>query len=142
MSRILIAESDEAIAALLRVTVCRVLACDVVLAHDAAAAATALQSNPFDLVLIDIGMYSDGLHTLTKVRDRGHTCKVIALTTGVIAAPLVKTLATSDVYAVVMKPFDLQQLVEIILECVRADRVAEPNQPLVYRGAGNHPTHD
>jgi CheY-like chemotaxis protein len=142
MPRILIAESDEAIASLLRVTVCRVLDCDVVLAHDPAAATAALQKSQFDLILIDIGMDSDGLQTLTQVRNRTHRCEVIALTTGIIAAPLVKTLAGSDVYAVVMKPFDLQQLVEIILESLRIDRVAEPNQPLVYRGAGANPTHD
>lgn len=135
MPRILIADRDEPIAVLLRTALCRVITdCDVMQAHDPEAAAAALQSGTFDLVLLDIGMYSDGLETLRHINAQS---EVIAFTTGVIQAPLVQTLAEADVYAVVTKPFDLSQVTEIIVESLRRGRVAEPNSPLVYREGGN-----
>ena len=65
---------------------------------------------------------------------------MIALTTGPIAAPLLKALAEADVFAVVTKPFDLAQLEAVVRESLRADRRADPNRPLVYRKAGRDPT--
>ena len=140
MARILIAERDEGIATLLRTAVCRALECEVTLAHDAESATGLLRSRTFDLALLDISMKSDGLETLAHVRDRNERCEVIVLTTGVIQAPLVRTLSDADVFAVVTKPFDLQQLAQLVVECLRHDRVADPNQPLVYRMAGDEPT--
>jgi DNA-binding response OmpR family regulator len=142
MPRILIADRDESIALLLKAALTRALAADVTMAHDAAAAGQALQSSTFDLILLDIGMYSDGMRTLREVRGRNANCEVIALTTGAIRAPLLKTLTEADVYAVVMKPFDVAQLVATIAESLRSDRIAQPNRPLVYRDAGNDPSLD
>jgi DNA-binding NtrC family response regulator len=138
--RVLIAELDVPIAMLLRAAVCRAVDCEVSFAHDRDTAAAALQSRSFDLVLLDVGMYSDGLDTLEKIKDRNALCEVIALTTGVIQAPLIQHLARADVYAVVTKPFDVEQLLTIVTEALRQDRVAEPHQPLVFRSAGDEPT--
>ena len=142
MPRILIADRDESIALLLQAAVCRAIDCDITLAHDAASATDALRTYTFDLILLDIGRYSHGLETLAEVRGRNEDCEVIALTTGPIRAPLMRTLTEADVFAVITKPFDVAQLVAIIVESLRADRSAEPNRPLVYRTAGNEPTHE
>lgn len=142
MPRILIADRDESIALLLQTAVCRAIDCDITMAHDAASASEALRSSTFDLILLDVGMYSQGLETLAEVRGRNENCEVIALTTGAIRAPLMRTLTEADVYAVLSKPFDVPQLVAIIVESLRADRREEPNRPLVYRTAGNEPTLD
>src|SRR5207244_12995606 len=108
MARVLIADRDEAIAKLLEAAICRLLECQVVRAHHTSSAREALQTQTFDLALLDIGRYSDGLETLKQIRGRNEECAVIALTTGVIQAALLKTLAAADVYAAVSKPFDLR----------------------------------
>ncbi len=138
--RVLITERDEAIAGLLRATICRLVDCDATVACDPHSAAAALRSRAFDLILLDVGMYSDGLETLRHIRGRNENSEVIALTTGPISAPLLKSLAAADVFAVVTKPFDLAQLETVVLESVRSDRHASPNRPLVYRKAGRDPT--
>lgn len=140
MSRILIADRDEAIATLLETAVCRIPACEVVLAHDAATAIELLQSQPFDLVLLDISMHSDGLQTLEHVRSGDASCEVIALTTGVIQASLVQRLAAANVFAVVPKPFDLGQLASLVVESIHGGRTSA--HPRVYRFAGKNPTLD
>ena len=140
MNRILITERDQAIAALLQMTVCRLLDCDVTVANDPDTAAEALQSQVFDLILLDVSMYSDGLETLRRIGGRNADSEVIALTTGAIVAPLLKSLANADVFAVITKPFDLGQLEAVVAESLRADRRAQPNRPLVYRKAGGDPT--
>ncbi len=140
MTRVLVAERDETIAGLLQAALCRMLDCDATVAGDVESAAAALKSQVFDLVLLDVGMYSDGLQTLRRIRGPNANCEVIALTTGPIAAPLLKTLAEADVFAVITKPFDLGQLETVVLESLRADRHAKPNRPLVYRKSGADPT--
>ena len=142
MVRILITDRDAAIAGLLRAAVNRILDCEVTVAHDAEAAGAALRTQVFDLVLLDIGMYSEGLLTLRKVRGPNADCEVIALTTGPITAPLLKTLAAADVFAVITKPFDTAQISSVIEESVRGGRLADPNRPLVYRKAGRTPTRE
>jgi CheY-like chemotaxis protein len=140
MARVLIADRDHAISLLLQTAVCRVTECDVTLVHDAAAAAEALRSRTFDLVLLDIGMYSDGLRTLEHIQGRNDHCEIIALTTGVIQAPLVKILAAANVFAVVTKPFDVNQLAALVVESVRGDRAGDANPTRVYRTPGDEPT--
>lgn len=123
MTRVLIAERDEAIAVLLQTAICRVVEpCEVTLAHDPESAVVALHSGEFDLVLLDVGLYSHGLETLHSLRTKNEHCAVIALTTGLIAAPLLKTLAAADVFAVVTKPFDLAQLDDLVVESIRPGR--------------------
>lgn len=138
--RILIADRDAPIASLLKSAVCRVVDCEVTVAHNAAAAADALRATDFDLVLLDVGMYSEGLETLNHVRGRNASCEVIALTTGIIGGAQLKALSTADVFAIVAKPFDVAQLSEVVIESLRSDRAATPNEPLVYRDPGADPT--
>ncbi|HEX3533255.1 MAG TPA: response regulator [Gemmatimonadaceae bacterium] len=142
MIRILIAERDAAVASLLEVVARQLPDCHITVAHDSDATVEALNTETFDVVLLDVGLYSDGLETLRSVRGRNSGCEVIALTTGAISAPLLKTLAKADVFAVLMKPFDAKQLEGVLRESVRPERVADPNRPLVYRNFGREPTHE
>ena len=141
-TRVLITERDPSIASLLQTVVCRVFDCHVHVANEPDSATEALRSQNFDLVLLDIGMYSEGLDTLRHIRGRNATCEVIALTTGAIGGGLLKTLAEADVFAVLSKPFDTAQLDAVLKESVRAERSDDPNHPLVYREFGRTPTRE
>ena len=141
VTSILIADRDEAIALLLETAIRRVLPCQIVLAHEPSAATEALRSNTFDVVLLDIGMYSDGLATLQHIDGHNARTEVIALTTGVISSTLLKTLAKAEVAAVVAKPFDLNQVVGLVIQAVHErENEADANLPLVFRTAGDKPT--
>ncbi|HEX7191273.1 MAG TPA: response regulator [Thermoanaerobaculia bacterium] len=142
MTKVLITERDPAIASLLQTVACRVFDCEVMIANDPDTAIDTLRGESFDLVLLDVGMYSNGLETLRYIRGHNANCEVIALTTGVIGAPLLKTLAAADVFAVLTKPFDMRQLDAVLQECVRPERSDDPNRPLVYREFGRNPTRE
>lgn len=142
MIRILITERDASIASLLETVVQRISDCEIIRTDSPDGADEALLGQTFDVVLLDLGMYSDGMETLDSVKGRNENCEVIAFTTGVIAAPLLKTLAEADVFAVLMKPFDTEQLEAVIRESVRPERIADPNRPLVYREFGEKPTRE
>ena len=142
MIRILITERDASIASLLESVVQRICECDITRTDSPEDADAALLSRTFDVVLLDVGMYSDGMETLSAVKGRNEDCEVIALTTGMIGAPLIKTLAEADVFAILMKPFDTEQLEAVIRESLRPERIADSNHPLVYREFGEKPTRE
>ncbi len=142
MTRVLITERDASIAALLETVTRRLPDSEVTVARDPDTANDALRSQTFDIILLDVGMYSEGLETLHSIRGQNANCEVIALTTGPIGASLIKTLAAADVFAVLTKPFDTPQLEAVLHESLRPERVAKPNQPLVFREFGQQPTHE
>ena len=142
MIRILIAERDAAVAALLEKVARQLPDSEVIRTDEPEPAVEALRTQEFDIILLDIGMYSDGLETLRSIGGKNASSEVIALTTGTIGGPLLKTLAEADVFAVLSKPFDTKQLESVLRESIRPERAPEPNRPLVYREFGRKPTHE
>src|SRR6202012_244075 len=78
--------------------------------EDGEAALSAAGGEPYDLVLLDLGLSNDvGLDVLRAFRARGHTLPVLIVTARDAVADRVKGLdAGADDYLV--KPFDLHEL--------------------------------
>jgi DNA-binding response OmpR family regulator len=78
--------------------------------HDAESAAQVLGSEPFELLLLDLGLPgSDGLRLLKSLRARGETLPVLIITARDAVSDRVAGLdAGGDDYLV--KPFDLDEL--------------------------------
>jgi len=86
---------------------------------EAAAAGRALASEPFDLLLLDLGLPGmDGLQLLKALRGRGEALPVIILTARDAVSDRVRGLdAGADDYLV--KPFDLDELAARIRALLR-----------------------
>ena len=107
--RLLLVEDDTMIGEAIRAGLQREgLAVDWV--HDGESAETALRSEPFDVVLLDLGLpRRPGLAVLSALRARGDALPVIILTARDAVSDRVQGLdAGADDYLV--KPFDLDEL--------------------------------
>jgi two-component system, OmpR family, response regulator QseB len=87
--------------------------------HDASTAAGALRSEPFELMLLDLGLPgADGLQLLKALRGRGEALPVIILTARDAVSDRVRGLdAGADDYLI--KPFDLDELAARIRALLR-----------------------
>jgi DNA-binding response OmpR family regulator len=127
--RLLAVEDDVALATALR----RGLAHQgmaVDLAHAAGEARSLLRINPYDVVVLDLGLPDDdGLNLLAEMRARAHPAPVLVLTArGTIADRVAGLDAGADDY--LLKPFAFSELVARIRALRRR---TSPAVPIVLR---------
>ncbi|HYX73144.1 MAG TPA: response regulator transcription factor [Steroidobacteraceae bacterium] len=101
--------------------------------HDARAGAQVLRSEPFELLLLDLGLPgSDGLQLLKTLRTRGATLPVLIITARDAVSDRVAGLdAGADDYLI--KPFDLDELAARIRALLRR-KSGRPAPLLEYQG--------
>ena len=101
--------------------------------HEAAAARAALATEPFDLLLLDLGLPgSDGLTLLKGLRQRGAALPVLIITARDAVSDRVAGLdAGADDYLI--KPFDLDELAARIRALLRR-RSGRPEPLIEHQG--------
>ena len=106
--------------------------------HDAAGAAEVLRSDPFELLLLDLGLpASDGLQLLKRLRGRGESLPVLIITARDAVSDRVAGLdAGADDYLI--KPFDLDELAARIRALLRR-KSGRPAPLLEHQGVALDP---
>ncbi len=99
---------------------------------DGKSASAALQANPFDLVLLDLGLpQGDGITVLRQMRQRGNATPVIVLTArDDIQSRIAGLDAGADDY--IVKPFDLDEVMARMRSVLR--RAAGRADPIIQHG--------
>jgi two-component system response regulator PhoP len=109
--RILIVEDEKRLAANIAQSLREVAGYAVDCAYDGAEGLFMAESNPYDLVILDLMLpHVDGMNVISRMRAAGNASPVLVLTARDEAASVVELLnAGADDY--VTKPFDLGELI-------------------------------
>lgn len=111
--RILVVDDDPAIRELL-IPFLEGLGHDVGAAGTGAEALEAFEAQPSDLILLDIVLPGiDGLEVLRQIRARSQACEVVMMTAYGSLPTAVQAL-NMGAYAYVNKPFDMQELIQMV----------------------------
>lgn len=123
--RILVIDDDLAIRVLLQ-AVLRRMHFDVELAEDGSAGLDRLQSNRYDLILLDLMMPRlNGYEFIQRVRETYPDTRPHIVVFTAAGKRGVDKIPTEMVCNSILKPFDLDKFVEVIGECVNGEHGTE-----------------
>lgn len=92
--------------------------CDVLPCSDPLHAESLVGASRFDLVLLDLKMARlSGIELLRRIRPKGHGCIVVL--TGMVEADVKRSAVREGADAVMVKPVDIPQLIEIARDIER-----------------------
>jgi CheY-like chemotaxis protein len=122
--RVLVVDDDRAIRLLVNSIFSR-NGYAVELAEDGAQAITRLKTNSYDVIVLDLMMpVVNGFEVLGWMREsRPGTSQSCVIVLTAAAQRDLKQLDQHSVYATIRKPFDLQQLLDTVGQCVRDSTV-------------------
>ena len=124
MGRVLIAEDDEAVRAMTG-TLLRGAGHDVDFAANGAEAIACLQANDYDCMLLDLMMpTASGFEVLAWMHRerRGMAARNVIVLTAAAAGALTN-LTPDRVFAVIRKPFDIDELRELVGKCADGQKL-------------------
>jgi CheY-like chemotaxis protein len=130
MKRVLVADDDPALRALLRLVATRA-GFEVASAANGLEALQLLQSESFDVALIDLMMpRMSGYELLQQIGELSHKPAIVVVTA--MNDALLPRLDTSIVSSILRKPFDIDMLAAILAELSNGKKPTEsPNGKVV-----------
>ena len=128
LPRILVVEDDDAIRMLL-VAALRREALDVDSASDGTIALALTRTRPYTMIVLDLMMpRMNGYDFLDAFRATTPDARPIIIVVTAFDQPQHARLGAAQVHAVMRKPFDLQQLVEIVRDVAVGWKAHEPKR--------------
>ncbi len=121
---ILIVEDDENIRSFLE-TALRLAKFEIVTTEDGEQAIEMLEQRAFDVVLLDLMLPKiDGFGVLAYLRQTSeeNLRSVVVMSAAATSYGFPEKLDHRSVHAVVSKPFDIRQLIDLLCNCARATR--------------------
>jgi CheY-like chemotaxis protein len=117
---VLVVDDDDGVRSLVR-AVLRRHGHEVVTARDGAEALEKIRENGFHLILLDLMMPRvDGLEVIRRVNENGYETDAMIVVMTAADDSLLAQLDRRRVHGVIRKPFDIEELAEIVTESVRS----------------------
>lgn len=115
---ILVVDDDDGVRSLVR-AVLRRHGHDVETARDGAEALNKIRENNYSLVLLDLMMPKiDGLEVMRKIEEDGIISHALIVVMTAADDSLIAQLDRRRVHGVIRKPFDIEELAEIVTESI------------------------
>ena len=129
---ILIVDDEQSVVFLLKEELSEIEKYDVTVAYDGAEAINILQSQPFDVVLLDVKMPRvSGIEVLKYIREQHPTTIVLMLTNFADVKTAIETMKLGA-YDFVSKPYEREELLATIDRALELRRLTIDNKLMEY----------
>ncbi len=129
---ILIVDDEQSVVFLLKEELSEIEKYDITVAYDGAEAINILQSQPFDLVLLDVKMPRvSGIEVLKYIREQHPTTIVLMLTNFADVKTAIETMKLGA-YDFVSKPYEREELLATIDRALELRRLTIDNKLMEY----------
>ena len=129
---ILIVDDEQSVVFLLKEELSEIEKYDVTVAYDGAEAINILQSQPFDVVLLDVKMPRvSGIEVLKYIREQHPTTIVLMLTNFADVKTAIETMKLGP-YDFVSKPYEREELLATIDRALELRRLTIDNKLMEY----------
>ena len=129
---ILIVDDEQSVVFLLKEELSEIEKYDITVAYDGAEAINILQSQPFDVVLLDVKMPRvSGIEVLKYIREQHPTTIVLMLTNFADVKTAIETMKLGA-YDFVSKPYEREELLATIDRALELRRLTIDNKLMEY----------